>query len=229
MIEWSESHQMIREAVRKFVEAEIKPRIEELEHGDTPPYDVLRKMIKTFGMDEMARSTFAKRIAHEKAIEAGADVVDTAISSMSLGPGHNPTESLVAMLEGTPYTTNLDAERLIAAEAFAKQSAAVAATVEADKAISDKVQHELETRLGDSDARARDLAGRLRDYQASARGCAVSGAADRAAGPPTAPGEPGGDEAIERATAAVLTACGHDASRLQGFQDWWRGVVESRR
>ncbi len=47
-----------------------------------------------------------------KAIEAGADVVDTAISSMSLGPGHNPTESLVAMLEGTPYTTNLDAERL---------------------------------------------------------------------------------------------------------------------
>ncbi len=38
-----------------------------------------------------------------KAIEAGADCVDTAISSMSLGPGHNPTESLVEMLEGTPY------------------------------------------------------------------------------------------------------------------------------
>ena len=38
-----------------------------------------------------------------KAIEAGADVVDTAISSMSLGPGHNPTESLVEMLEGTGY------------------------------------------------------------------------------------------------------------------------------
>ena len=37
-----------------------------------------------------------------KAIEAGADVVDTAISSMSLGPGHNPTESLQEMLEGTP-------------------------------------------------------------------------------------------------------------------------------
>ncbi len=36
-----------------------------------------------------------------KAIEAGADCVDTAISSLSLGPGHNPTESLVEMLEGT--------------------------------------------------------------------------------------------------------------------------------
>ena len=39
MIEWSESQLMIRDAVRKFVEAEIKPRLEELEYGDTPPYD----------------------------------------------------------------------------------------------------------------------------------------------------------------------------------------------
>jgi hypothetical protein len=33
-----------------------------------------------------------------KAIEAGADIVDTSISSLSLGPGHNPTEALVEML-----------------------------------------------------------------------------------------------------------------------------------
>jgi methylmalonyl-CoA carboxyltransferase 5S subunit len=38
--------------------------------------------------------------------------VDTAISSMSLGPGHNPTESLVEMLEGTPYAVDLDKDRL---------------------------------------------------------------------------------------------------------------------
>ncbi len=43
-----------------------------------------------------------------KAIEAGADCVDTAISSLSLGPGHNPTESLVAMLDGTGYEAHLD-------------------------------------------------------------------------------------------------------------------------
>ena len=43
-----------------------------------------------------------------KAIEAGADCVDTAISALSLGPGHNPTESLVEMLEGTAYGTRLD-------------------------------------------------------------------------------------------------------------------------
>jgi methylmalonyl-CoA carboxyltransferase 5S subunit len=47
-----------------------------------------------------------------KAIEAGADVVDTAISSLSLGPGHNPTESLQEMLEGTGYIADLDKLRL---------------------------------------------------------------------------------------------------------------------
>ncbi len=67
MIEWSEQHQMIRDAVRRFIDAEIVPNLEELEHGTTPPYDVLRKMFKTFGMDEMARTRFEKQIAAEKA------------------------------------------------------------------------------------------------------------------------------------------------------------------
>ena len=69
MIEWSESQQMIRDAVRKFVETEIKPRLEELEHGDTPPYDVLRKMIRAFGMDEMARQRFKHQIEKDRAAE----------------------------------------------------------------------------------------------------------------------------------------------------------------
>ena len=48
-----------------------------------------------------------------KAVEAGCDMVDTAISSLSLGPGHNPTESLVEMLEGTGYETRVDLERVL--------------------------------------------------------------------------------------------------------------------
>ena len=47
-----------------------------------------------------------------KAIEAGCDVVDSAISSLALGPGHNPTESLVAMLEGTGFHADLDMSRI---------------------------------------------------------------------------------------------------------------------
>jgi alkylation response protein AidB-like acyl-CoA dehydrogenase len=67
MIEWSESQLMIREAIRRFVEAEIAPHVEELEHGDLPPYDILRKMYAAFGMDEMARARFKKQIEAEKA------------------------------------------------------------------------------------------------------------------------------------------------------------------
>jgi alkylation response protein AidB-like acyl-CoA dehydrogenase len=66
MIEWSEQHLMIRDAVRRFVEAEIAPNLEEIEHGDTPPYDIVRKLIRTFGMDEIARARFAKQIEREK-------------------------------------------------------------------------------------------------------------------------------------------------------------------
>lgn len=43
-----------------------------------------------------------------KAIEAGVDRVDTAISSMSQTYGHSPTESIVAALKGTERDTGLD-------------------------------------------------------------------------------------------------------------------------
>ena len=51
MHEWSESQEMIRDAVRRFLEAEVAPHVEELEHGDLPPYDILRKLFATFGME----------------------------------------------------------------------------------------------------------------------------------------------------------------------------------
>ena len=63
MFEWSEEQLMVRDAVRKFVDTEIRPHLEELEHGDLPPYDILRKLYATFGMDAMARDRFDKRIA----------------------------------------------------------------------------------------------------------------------------------------------------------------------
>ncbi len=47
-----------------------------------------------------------------KAIEAGADVVDTALSALALGTSQPPTESIVAALQGTPYDTDLDLEAL---------------------------------------------------------------------------------------------------------------------
>ncbi len=72
MIEWNEQQLTMRDAIRRFVNEEIVPIREELEHGDTPPYDVIRKMVKTFAIDEMARMRFRKQIEAEKAVAAGA-------------------------------------------------------------------------------------------------------------------------------------------------------------
>jgi acyl-CoA dehydrogenase len=66
MYEWSEELQMIRDAVRQFVDNEIRPHRDELEFGELPPYDLLRKLYSTFGMDAMARDSFKRRIEAEK-------------------------------------------------------------------------------------------------------------------------------------------------------------------
>jgi len=47
-----------------------------------------------------------------KAIEAGLDNCDTAISSMSMTYGHNPTETIVASFKGQPNDTGLDLNKL---------------------------------------------------------------------------------------------------------------------
>lgn len=47
-----------------------------------------------------------------KAIENGADIVDTAMSPLALGTSHAPTESIVAALQGTEYDTGLDLIKL---------------------------------------------------------------------------------------------------------------------
>jgi len=47
-----------------------------------------------------------------KAIEAGVDILDCAISPMSMGTSQPPTEPLVATLKDTPYDTGLDLAKL---------------------------------------------------------------------------------------------------------------------
>ncbi|MBX3190541.1 MAG: acyl-CoA dehydrogenase family protein [Labilithrix sp.] len=70
MIEWSETHLSIRDSIRKFCEAEVKPKLHAIEHEGEPPYEVLRKMIATFGIADMARARFEAQIAKQKAREA---------------------------------------------------------------------------------------------------------------------------------------------------------------
>src|SRR5262245_63385633 len=60
---------MVQAAVRDFIAKEVVPHHRELEHGDLPPYDILRKLFSTFGMDAMARDRFERTLARERAGE----------------------------------------------------------------------------------------------------------------------------------------------------------------
>jgi pyruvate carboxylase subunit B len=52
-------------------------------------------------------------LSYMKACEAGVDIIDCAISPISGGAGHPPTESIVAALKDTPYDTGYDLELLM--------------------------------------------------------------------------------------------------------------------
>ncbi len=56
-----------------------------------------------------------------KAAEAGADILDTAISSMSMGTSHSPTETIVEMLKGTDMDTGLDTKLLLEIAAYFRE------------------------------------------------------------------------------------------------------------
>ena len=56
-----------------------------------------------------------------KGAEAGADWLDTAISSMSMGTSHSPTETVVEMLKGTDLDTGLDTKALLELAAYFRE------------------------------------------------------------------------------------------------------------
>ncbi|MCD9496589.1 sodium-extruding oxaloacetate decarboxylase subunit alpha [Photobacterium carnosum] len=78
-------------------------------------YDLVSTLKKQVDVDlhlHCHSTTGMAEMTMMKAIEAGVDRIDTAISSMSGTYGHPATESLVASLKGTPYDTNIDINKL---------------------------------------------------------------------------------------------------------------------
>ena len=95
--------------------------------GLLKPYDAyeLVKAIKgacDLPVEVHTHSTTGLSVATElKAAEAGADVLDTAISSMSMGTSHSPTETIVEMLKGSPLDTGLDTKALLEIAAYFRE------------------------------------------------------------------------------------------------------------
>ncbi|CAM3457128.1 acyl-CoA/acyl-ACP dehydrogenase [Mycobacterium frederiksbergense] len=63
MLEWSDVDIAVRDAVREFVDKEIRPHIDALESGDMEPYPIVRKLFSAFGIDAMARESLERRLS----------------------------------------------------------------------------------------------------------------------------------------------------------------------
>ena len=95
--------------------------------GLLKPYDAFElvtaiKKAVDLPIEIHSHATTGLSVATElKAVEAGADILDTAISSMSMGTSHSPTETIVEMLKGSKYDTGLDTKALLEIAAYFRE------------------------------------------------------------------------------------------------------------
>ena len=78
-------------------------------------YELVKALKETVKLPIQVHTHYTSGLASMtllKSIEAGADIVDTAISPMALGTSQPPTEALVATLSGTEYDTGIKLEQL---------------------------------------------------------------------------------------------------------------------
>ena len=67
MFEWSDTDIIMRDAMRQFIDKEIRPHLDELESGELPPYPIARKLFSEFGLDVMAAEAVKGMLEKERA------------------------------------------------------------------------------------------------------------------------------------------------------------------
>jgi len=87
-------------------------------------YELVKRLKETVNVTIQLHSHYTSGMAsmtYLKAIEAGVDAIDTAISPLALGTSQPATETMVAALKGTPYDTGLDLELLSEIASYFKE------------------------------------------------------------------------------------------------------------
>ena len=97
MLEWSDVDIAVRDAVREFVDKEIRPHVDALESGEMEPYPIIRKLFATFGIDAIARESLDKRLARMREGTAKSD--DGASGGMFGGDGGQAGMGFVVVSE----------------------------------------------------------------------------------------------------------------------------------
>ncbi len=96
MIAWSDADLAIRDAIRDWIDKEIRPHLDELETGALPPYGIIRKLFADFGLGAMAADAVEKMLAAERRrAESPADSDEKAPADTS---GLNGAESMAAIV-----------------------------------------------------------------------------------------------------------------------------------
>ena len=99
MIEWSDTDLMIRDAVRQFINKEIRPHLDELETGALSPYPIARKLFSQFGLDVLAAESVKAMLDRERAKQAATDAPEDEKHSSAGGSGGMGAQaSMVAVL-----------------------------------------------------------------------------------------------------------------------------------
>ncbi|MGW5385647.1 acyl-CoA dehydrogenase family protein [Nocardia sp. NPDC003963] len=73
MFEWSDTDLMVRDAVRTFIDKEVRPNLDALDSGEMLPYPILRKLYADFGIGAMAEEALDKQLAAQQAAADGAE------------------------------------------------------------------------------------------------------------------------------------------------------------
>ncbi|MFB0849971.1 acyl-CoA dehydrogenase family protein [Mycobacterium avium subsp. paratuberculosis] len=95
MIEWSDTDLMVRDAVRQFVDKEIRPHLDELESGAMSPYPIARKLFSQFGLDTMAAEAVKKVLDRER---SGGDENGDSSGAANEFSGGGAQGSMIAVL-----------------------------------------------------------------------------------------------------------------------------------
>src|ERR1700749_4840021 len=71
MLDFTDEQKMARTMLRQWADKELAPHVAAMEKGEILPYDIMRKLIRAFGMDELVRSRFKKTAEGKSADKPG--------------------------------------------------------------------------------------------------------------------------------------------------------------
>lgn len=101
MFEMTPPTKMVQDMVRQWCQKELMPKVPALEAGEEMPYDLMRDLMKKFGLDMMARNTLKKRVEKLRKKEAGEDVGEDkgGLAEMAGGDDADPMMMMVLVKE----------------------------------------------------------------------------------------------------------------------------------